>query len=85
MNFTDGSFVIYYETLQRKVYYPAPPTPGVDSPYTMATSILSTEDTMQGITRVVFRNGTIINKNNNDGSFIYEVQPTSLFPATERK
>jgi hypothetical protein len=51
----------------------------------MATSILSTEDTMQGITRVVFRNGTIINKNNNDGSFIYEVQPTSLFPATERK
>jgi hypothetical protein len=73
VNFTDGSYVIYYETQQRKVYYPPPPTPGVDSPYTMATSVLSTEDTTQGITRVVFRNGTIINKNNIDGTFKYEV------------
>jgi hypothetical protein len=51
----------------------------------MATSVLSSEDTIQGTTRVVFRNGTIINKNNTDGSITYEVRPTSLFLASETK
>ncbi len=41
VNFTDGSYVIYFETQQRKVYYPPPPLKGVDSAYKIATSILS--------------------------------------------
>jgi hypothetical protein len=44
----------------RKVFYPAPLIPGVASTYDIATSILSLEDAPNGLTRVVFRNGTII-------------------------
>jgi len=73
VNFTDGSYVIYFETQMRKVFYPAPLKAGVASTYDIATSVLSLEDNSNGITRVVFRNGTIINKNNTAGTFDYEV------------
>ena len=80
VNFTDGSYTIYYETQKRKVFFPAAPIPGVDSPYKRATAVLSTEDDIKtNTTRVVYRNGTIIIRNKSDGFYTYEVQPTSFF------
>jgi hypothetical protein len=84
VNFTDGSYVIYYETQARKVFYPAPLVPGIASTYAIATQILSIED---GPTksRIVYRNGTVIMRNNADGTIVVEVPPTSLFPDYEVK
>lgn len=84
VNFTDGSYVISYETQARKVFYPAPLVPGKASTYAVATQILSIED---GPTksRVVYRNGTVIMKNNADGAIDVVVPPTSLFPDNEVK
>ncbi len=76
--------MLYYETQARKVFYPAPLVPGIASTYAIATQILSIED---GPTksRVVYRNGTVILRDNADGTIVVEVPPTSLFPDYEVK
>jgi hypothetical protein len=82
-NFTDGSFARYYEVSQRKVFFYPPPNPA-DSTYQRAQQILSTEDLGNGYTRVTFRNGTVIQRFNGDGSVSgYEVAPTSWQPIFE--
>ncbi len=84
VNFTDGSYVIYYETQARKVFYPARLVPGIASTYEIATQILSIED-FPTKSRVVYRNGTVIMRTNADGTIVVEVPPTSLFPFYEVK
>ena len=84
-NFTDGSFVQFFEVSGRKVYYP-PPRPAAEPTYFKAQAILSIESNAYALSRIVYRNGTIATRNDSNGAIIgFEVPPTSWQPSFEIK
>jgi len=84
-NFTDGSFVQFFEVSGRKVYYP-PPRQAAEPTYFKAQAILLVESNASGISRIVYRNGTVARRNDSNGAIIgFEVPPTSWQPIFEIK
>ena len=84
-NFTDGSYVQYFEVSGKKVFYYPPPPQG-ESTYNKAQAILSIEDNRMGSSRIVFRNGTVAIKNNTSGLIVgFEVPPAVWQPSFEVK
>ena len=84
-NFTDGSFVQFFEVSGRKVYFP-PPRPAAEPTYFKAQAILSIESNAYALSRIVYRNGTVATRNDSNGAIIgFEVPPTSWQPSFEIK
>ena len=71
-NFTDGSFIISYDS-GRVVYYAPVLVPGFASTYDIAVSPMSYEDLKNGTARIEYNNGTIILNNTISGNITYIV------------
>jgi hypothetical protein len=79
VNYTDGTYSIYFQDSGRKIFYTQPPVPGINTTFEIATAIRSYEYTPNGSLRLVYVNGTITRTDLTTDVTTYEVAPTQLF------